>query len=77
MGAVYSLISQVPPTVGWFRYWPMSRRVGGWVLAANRSGTENGEAYPGTIFVAGPNGALHAYRAHGDGYVTTVIGRVD
>lgn len=30
---------------------------------------------PGTVFVADPNGAMHALRKEGAGYVTAVIGR--
>lgn len=71
---IYSVTSHVPPTVRWLKYWPMSRRFGGWVLAANRYGQEDGESYPGTAFVAGPNGAIHALR-EGPGYVTAIVGK--
>ncbi len=73
---IYSVTSQVPPTVRWFQYWPMARRFGGWVLAANRYGTEDAERYPGTVFIAEPNGALHAF-SQGPGYVTALIGKRD
>jgi len=72
---VYSVTSKVPPTVCWFNYWPMSRRFDAWVLAANRSGREGEDVYPGTAFIAGPNGALHAIQGSGSGFVTAVIGR--
>ena len=72
---LYSVTSAVPFTVGWRRMWPPARTYAAWVLAANRYGTEGTARYPGTAFVAAPNGAVQAFWPGGAGYVVAVVGR--
>jgi predicted amidohydrolase len=72
---LYSVTSAVPVTAKWLRYWPYARRYDAWIVAANRSGIEGDESYPGTVFVAAPNGRVQTIANVDDGYVTAVVSR--
>ena len=72
---IYSVTSKVPPTAKILKSWPYSRKYDAWILAANRSGTEIDQDYPGTVFVSDPTGRVRVIDDVGSGYVFAVIGR--
>lgn len=74
---IYSVTSKVPPTARILKSWPYSRMYNAWILAANRSGTEGDQTYPGTVFVSDPTGRVRAIDNVDNGYVYAVIGRFD
>jgi predicted amidohydrolase len=73
------LICPVTSGVPWvtrrLRYWPHAKAYGAWVVAANRFGVEGDDDYPGTVFVAAPNGRMQAVGDLKNAYLTVVIGR--
>lgn len=72
---LYSVTSSVPWLSLKLEYWFMSRRFDAWIIAANRFGAEGRDEYPGTIFIADPNGAMQAISRQGVGYITKTIGK--
>jgi predicted amidohydrolase len=72
---IYSVTSNVPPTAKILKSWPYSRKYDAWILAANRSGKEADQNYPGTVFVSDPTGRVRVIDDVDSGYVYAVIGR--
>jgi len=71
---LYSVTSKVPPTAKWLRYWPYAPIYDAWIVAANRVGREGDDDYPGTVFVAAPNGHVQVIGDRDDDYLVTVVG---
>ncbi|RWW91939.1 carbon-nitrogen hydrolase family protein [Flavobacterium cerinum] len=69
---LYPVASKMPFILGTTKYWPFSKSYNAWIVAANRYGVENGEDYPGDIFISDKNGRIHQ-QSKGSGYIVTTI----
>jgi len=71
---LYSVTSKVPPTANWLHYWPYAPIYKAWIVAANRVGREGNDDYPGTVFVAAPNGHVQVIGNLDDDYLVALVG---
>jgi len=72
---IYSVTSDVPWIIRKTYYWPIAKKYNSWIIAANRFGNEGKDNYPGFIFVADKQGAIHKMKSKGIGYISVVIGK--
>lgn len=69
---LYPVASKIPFIISTTKYWPFSKAYNAWIVTANRYGVENGEDYPGDIFISDKNGRIHKQNK-GAGYILTTI----